>query len=149
MEIIGSGEEEATLKDLCKQLKIEQKVVFTGRIPRELVISHMRDADLFVMVSTNETLGLVYLEAMAQGCITIGTQGEGIDGVIIDGINGYLVEPLKEESLLEKMLHIKSLDILERKKILINGYNTAVKMTDENMALDYLDKIKRQEQKLL
>ena len=32
------------------------------------------------------------LEAMGEGCITIGTKGEGIDGIIRDGENGFLVE---------------------------------------------------------
>ena len=36
-----------------------------------------------------EAYGLVYLEAMARGCITIASRDEGFDGVIKDGINGF------------------------------------------------------------
>lgn len=37
------------------------------------------------MVSAHEAFGLVYVEAMAKGCITVATAGQGIDGVIVDG----------------------------------------------------------------
>ena len=42
------------------------------------------------MISQGEAFGLVYLEAMARGCITIASRGEGFDGIIKDGINGFL-----------------------------------------------------------
>lgn len=45
------------------------------------------------MPSYPEGFGIVYLEAMASGCVTIGTKGEGIDGFIRDGENGFLVPP--------------------------------------------------------
>ena len=49
-------------------------------------------SDVFVLPSVNETFGMVYLEAMSQGCIPIGTSGEGIDGIIENGKNGYLCD---------------------------------------------------------
>lgn len=143
LEIIGSGEEEETLKELCRNLQIEDRVRFYGRIPRNQVISHMRKATLFAMVSTNETLGLVYLEAMAQGCIVIGTKGEGIDGIIIDGVNGYLVDPEDDNTLFDKINALQNLSETEIKKIILNGYYTAKKLTDKKVANDYLEKICR------
>ena len=38
------------------------------------------------MISSSETFGLVYLEAMAAGCITIASRDEGFDGIIKDGV---------------------------------------------------------------
>ena len=57
---------------------------------REEVIRQMDNHDVFVMISRNETFGLVYLEAMARGCITIASRNEGFDGVIEHGVNGFL-----------------------------------------------------------
>ena len=37
------------------------------------------------MVSDNETFGMVYIEAMLAGCVTIASKAGGVDGVIIDG----------------------------------------------------------------
>ena len=49
----------------------------------------MEESDVFAMVSSPETFGLVYIEAMAKGCVTIGSKGEGIDGVIVNNENGF------------------------------------------------------------
>ena len=38
------------------------------------------------MISELETFGLVYIEAMAAGCITIASRNEGFDGIIKDGV---------------------------------------------------------------
>ena len=43
------------------------------------------------MISSPETFGLAYLEAMARGNIVIGTKGWGIDGIVIDGENGLFM----------------------------------------------------------
>lgn len=52
----------------------------------------MLASDCFIMISKNEAFGLVYLEAMSAGCITIASRGEGFDGVIIHGVNGFYVK---------------------------------------------------------
>lgn len=45
----------------------------------------------FLMFSVQEMFGLVYLEVMVLGCVVIGYQGWGIDGVVEESVNGYLV----------------------------------------------------------
>ena len=51
------------------------------------------------MISSNEVFKLVYLEAMAQGCIVIASKGGGFDGINVDGQNGFLCEPGDSEQL--------------------------------------------------
>ena len=70
---------------------MSERVRLTGRLPREQVLRLMAQSDVFAMPSRKEGFGIVYLEAMASGCVTIGSRGEGIDGVIRDGENGLLV----------------------------------------------------------
>ena len=53
----------------------------------------MAKAQFFCMPSVREGFGIVYAEAMASGCITIGTEGEGVADVIRSGENGFLVPP--------------------------------------------------------
>ena len=62
----------------------------TGRKPREEVILMLDRADCFIMISRDEVFGLVYLEAMARGCIVVASRGEGMTGIIEDGVNGFL-----------------------------------------------------------
>lgn len=93
LTVLGGGKELPRLQALAEQLGISPQVVFLPAVPHAQVFAHMAQADIFVMPSVNETLGLVYLEAMAMGCLTIGTKGEGIDGILTDGVNGFLTEP--------------------------------------------------------
>ena len=51
----------------------------------------MAESDLFVLPSWGEGYGIVYIEAMAAGCIAVGARGEGIEDTITDGENGFLV----------------------------------------------------------
>lgn len=98
-DIYGEGEEEQNLKHLAQILGIGERVAFHGKVPRDEVIAAMGRADCFAMASSPETFGLTYLEAMACGCYTIGSRGEGIDGVMVDGENGTLVTPGSAEEL--------------------------------------------------
>lgn len=98
-DIYGEGGEEQNLKHLAQILGIGERVAFHGKVPRDEVIAAMGRADCFAMASSPETFGLTYLEAMACGCYTIGSRGEGIDGVMVDGENGTLVTPGSAEEL--------------------------------------------------
>lgn len=139
--IIGDGDQRASLQELVKENGLDRVVTFMGLQPREVVVSEMYKSDVFVMVSENETLGLVYLEAMAQGCIPIGSRGEGIDGIIVDGNNGFLVNPQNVMELSSVLLKISQLDNAERMNLAHAAYDTAKSMTSDNMASKYLIRI--------
>lgn len=72
-DIVGSGAEESNLKSLVKKLGLKDQVIFHGQQKRDDAQKIMGKADCFVMVSTHEAFGLVYVEAMARGLITIAT----------------------------------------------------------------------------
>ena len=93
LTIIGEGPDRCRLESLCAELGISHAVRFTGQLPNKDVLAEMASAQFFVMPSHPEGFGIVYLEAMASGCITIGTQGEGISDLIVSGENGFLVPP--------------------------------------------------------
>ncbi len=135
LDIIGDGPEKNKLMALAEK---NSKIIFKGRQSREATIENMRDADVFVMVSSPETFGLVYLEAMAQGCLTIGSKNEGIDGVIANNKNGFLVNPGNIEELTECFNKISDMEIPKKREIIYSAYDTAKNMTDYKMALKYL-----------
>ena len=99
LEIVGSGSELEQLRTLCRELDVEQAVHFHGALPNADVLDQMVRAQFFCMPSVNEGFGIVYLEAMASGCITIGTEGEGIADLIVNGVNGFLVPPDNPEAI--------------------------------------------------
>lgn len=140
-KIVGVGSEKENLKKLAQKLNLIENVKFLGRMSREEVLDEMRLSDIFVMVSSPETFGLVYIEAMATGCITIGSEGEGIDGVIKSGENGFLVRPNSVDHLVEKLNYIREMTEEEKNKIIENAVNTGEKYTESSVAIDYLERI--------
>ena len=131
--VIGDGEEADNLKALAAELGIAERVEFRGRVKRHEVLAEMGKADCFAMASSPETFGLTYLEAMACGCYTIGSKGEGIDGVIVDGENGRLVTPDSVEEMAEA-LELYFTDPAAVKMMQKNGIETANSLTEEKVA---------------
>lgn len=136
--IIGDGEERGNLEQLAEELGIADRVEFRGRVKRNEVLAEMGRADCFAMASSPETFGLTYLEAMACGCYTIGSKGEGIDGVIVDGENGRLVTPDSVEEMAAALEQYFT-DRASVQEMQRRGIETANRLTEEKVAAMILD----------
>lgn len=134
LTVIGDGKERKKLE------KIDKNVIFTGRLSHDEVLAKMRNSDIFVLPSVGETFGMVYLEAMTSGCITVCTKGDGIDGIIKDRENGFLTEP-NPESIKETLLNIKNLTKEELNSLYTNSFNTIQHYTSTLCAERYLQQI--------
>ncbi|MCK4823670.1 glycosyltransferase, partial [bacterium] len=99
--IIGQGNERARLERLAEDLNLQGNVQFLGQLPHQKVMEYMSMCDIFSLPSWQETLGLVYLEAMAHGKPVIGCQGQGVDGIVVEGETGFLARPGDVDSLVE------------------------------------------------
>lgn len=137
LTIIGDGKEKEKLKKLIMHLNLENSVNLVGSKSREDVFKYLEESDVFVLPSVNETFGIVYMEAMAKGCIPIGTINEGIDGIIKNGENGYLCKPALE-SVFECMSEAISLKDKEKSNLLENVHHTALTYSEENCAENYM-----------
>lgn len=142
-DIVGSGAEYNSLQGIVGELGIGDHIVFRGQMKRDDAQNVMRDADCFVMVSSREAFGLVYVEAMAQGCIVIGTEGQGIDGIVKHGYNGFLCKARDIDALANVINHICSLSQEQLKQISLRGIATAAELTDKKVAENYIDAILR------
>ena len=136
LKIIGSGCEEKSLKKLVKNSNIQ----FLGQLQRPLVIEQLKKSDIFVLLSDNETFGLSYLEAMATGNIVIGKKGEGIDGIIKNNENGFLINSNAEElkNCINKIISLKEDEL---STIKANCTETIKNLTNTNAAKNYLKNI--------
>lgn len=119
--IAGRGENEEKLKKLAHQLKLDEFVKFVGYVPYDDVVKLLQQSDIFVLPSWYEALGCVYLEAMACGVPAIGCYGNGIDEIITDGVNGFLVDGKNERQIAEK---IKEYVQGDRKKVSLQALET-------------------------
>jgi len=139
--VVGSGAEESRLRNMAIQMQMSSQIVFHGKKKRNEVQQIVEQSDCFVMVSYREAFGLVYLEAMAKGCITVGLKGQGIDGVIIDGVNGFLCATDQVEDLADVLKKIRSLHTDQLQSISQKARETVMNLTDENAAEHYLNSI--------
>lgn len=137
LAIIGSGPEESALRNLAAELGITDRVCFLGQIENELVLQKMAETEFFVMPSVREGFGIVYIEAMASGCVTIGTQGEGISDLMISGENGILVPPNDVGAIVKEVLRCIE-DKAYAASLATAGREVALSLTWAKNATQYL-----------
>lgn len=101
LTLIGHGPERSSLETESRELGISESVRFLGQIPNAVVLEELAKTRFFVLPSFREGFGIVYLEAMASGCVTIGTEGEGIADLIVSGENGFLIPPDDPEAIVQ------------------------------------------------
>lgn len=95
--IIGDGDFLGLAKKIVIDRKMDDSVIFTGKIPRERLCDYYNSADLFWLLSEyKESFGLVYIEAQACGLPALGYNDAGVKEAIKDGETGYLVDDINE-----------------------------------------------------
>lgn len=139
--IVGEGASRAELEELAQQLNCTDKIHFWGRVSREKVMQILEDTHIFVMISTNEVFGLVYLEAMAASCLTIASKNGGVDGIISNGINGFLCKEGDSNELFDIIKTISESSSERLTTIAEQGYKTAHIYSDSKVAQRYLENI--------
>lgn len=88
--LVGDGPEIQTAFELVDQLGLKEDVLFLGR--QKNISDLLSIADLILLMSEQESFGLVLLEAMACEVPAIGTNIGGIPEVIVHDETGYLVD---------------------------------------------------------
>jgi glycosyltransferase involved in cell wall biosynthesis len=137
--IFGRGPMEESLRRLAQELGVEGKVLFKGYVDNEILVPRLSRYDIFVLISVHETFGLVYLEALSQGLFVIATAGEGIDGIISHGKNGFLLSPGEYERLPSVIQGILGLCPQEQARFKDNIYRMIVDLSAEHRAALYKD----------
>ena len=141
IDYIGDGFEKASIEFEIKKNGTSNNVVFWGKLTRDEVQEVLESSEYFVMISENESFGLVYLEAMAKGCITIASKNEGMDGIIIHGENGFLCEAGNYKELVFLINYISNLSIEEKTKISKKAILTANNYSDFSASNHYIKSI--------
>lgn len=87
--IVGGGPALEGLKELVKQYRLEERFVFTGAQPWDIIGLYYRLGDVFVSASKSETQGLTYIEAMASGLPVVAREDKCLEDILQQGKNGY------------------------------------------------------------
>ena len=79
---------------------------FPGKVNINDLVDYYNLCDIFVMPSTGEGFGIVFLEAMACGNPFIGGKFDGSTEPLMEGRLGYLVDPGNDDELAEVIKEI-------------------------------------------
>jgi len=95
--IVGAGEEERSLRNLVKDLCLDQAVKFTGIITDHERSLAMALADIHIMPSIKhaqmiEGFGIVFIEAAAAGIPSIAGNTGGQTEAVMDGKTGLVID---------------------------------------------------------
>lgn len=135
LTIVGDGILKDSLINASDELGIGKYVTFTGALDNYEVNKLLSKSNVFVLPSSPEGFGIVYVEAMNNGCIVIGTKNEGIDGFVKDGVNGFLTNVDVNE------ISDRIIDIFNNKydDIRNRGYSDAKELTWDNNVKCYIE----------
>lgn len=96
MLIVGDGPARKELEELSEKLGVADHVIFTGMVNPSEVHKYYQLGDIFVSSSTSETQGLTFVEAAANGLPLLCRRDPCLDGVLVEGKNGYEYETEQE-----------------------------------------------------
>jgi glycosyltransferase involved in cell wall biosynthesis len=101
--VAGDGDDRQRLERAAAALG--NAVGFTGRATEAQLAALYRDCAFFVMPSSDEGFGLVFLEAMRAGKACIGAHGSAAE-LIVDGLTGFVVDPNLPEQVQKAVVRL-------------------------------------------
>ncbi|MFW9772364.1 MAG: glycosyltransferase family 4 protein [Candidatus Thorarchaeota archaeon] len=142
--LIGDGEATPMLKELTKQLRLQEEVIFLGECGVLKRNKFYKLSDLFLMPSAREKnsiegFGVVYLEANYYKVPVIGSKIIGVSESVVDGETGILIKPNNLEELIQKIIFLLENEQV-RKSMGEKGHQRVVeKYNWKNIINDYVD----------
>lgn len=79
------------------------RVNWVGRLPKAGVREWMQRSDVLVLPSVQDGFGLVLAEAMACGCPVVASSHTGIEDLVDDGVEGFVVPPQDAGALKDRL----------------------------------------------
>lgn len=134
--IVGGGPYIQKLITLSNELKLQDKIRFTGMIKPEEVCKYYQLGNAFVTSSTSETQGLTYIEALASGLPVVCRYDQCVVNLIIDGENGFT---FKDENGFVKAVKSITSNELNLKKLSVNACKKADEYSIENFGKNILE----------
>ncbi len=91
--LAGSGASQESLQELVLKYRMQERVIFLGRVERAKIGELLAASDVFVMPGDSESLSIATLEAIAAGKPVIAANAMALPELVQDGWNGYLFAP--------------------------------------------------------
>jgi len=121
--VAGTGKEEENIKNGIIALNLTNQVFMLGRVSDDILRLLYNSSDIFIMPNIPiegdmEGFGIVVIEAASCGLPVIASKIEGLQDAIVEGKNGFLVEPYNVKEYVRKIIQVRNIKDLNgfRKK---------------------------------
>lgn len=138
----SGGTLEPHLQHLSHKMGLKDYVKFTGFIPLPQLVEILSKAHIFISASLSDSTAVSILEAMATGCIPVVSDIQANREWIINGINGYLFNPMDAQDLAEKLNRVIENISWFRKAVDMNMQIVQKKADWERNFNQFLEKLK-------
>jgi glycosyltransferase involved in cell wall biosynthesis len=134
LTIVGDGTRLHFLKDLARELQIENKVFFTGRIPNTELPKLLQQSNIYISMPITEGVSASLFEAMACNCYPVVSDIPGNQSWIKHRENGQLIEIDNIEMLAEELIwsfqntESRNQAIIENRKFVKENANYDINM---------------------
>ncbi|RZL47959.1 MAG: glycosyltransferase [Pedobacter sp.] len=136
--VIGAKDSEE-LGYLVNSLHLEKEVFLCGKVSFLKVQDLMKNADVLLLPSLEEGIANVVLEAMQLGTLVVSTDCGGMEEVIENGKNGFIVPVRNPQKMAEGILRIAQLPPIEKKRMIEQAQMTIEEQhTNEKMISDMI-----------
>lgn len=130
LTIVGQGDQEHELKTLAKELNVENNISWCGYLLGEELHCKFREADVFLLLSRDESYGIVVAEALAAGTPCIVTKTTALTEFLTEpgcfGVN-YPPDPKEVADLIIK---------IHDNEVKVGPFSDKIRTWDE-VAVDY------------
>lgn len=125
--LVGDGE----LKEfLCANNNANVDIECVGHIGYDDLFSYYISSDLSILPTLADTWALVVNESMACGVPVLGSiYSQAVEELIVDGVNGWIYDPLKSGDLSRVLDRLVSSDLEKLDEISLNAHLTAKKVS--------------------
>jgi glycosyltransferase involved in cell wall biosynthesis len=113
--IVGEGSDKGRVSDLIKKLNLNDNVILCGFVESERLPSYYNLCDVFIMPSTGEGFGIVFLEALACGKPVICGNRDGSIDAVLGGEIGFPIDPTCEAALKDTIVKILKNEITDKR----------------------------------
>lgn len=123
--VLGIGPDEDKLKNLAKELGVQDRIHFLGQMQYDEIPKYLKACDIFIRPSRSEGMGNSFVEAFAARIPVIATTEGGLSDLIFDGGTAFAVPANSPHDIQRQVMQIIS-NKVNTEKIVHSAYHFAL-----------------------
>ena len=116
LDILGDGDLAKPLARRVEEKRLADQIQFHGWCAYEELYKYLATADLFILLTLEDTYGVVVNEAMAAGLpIVVSKYAGAARDMVVEGENGFIVDPFAPSEVADRLMRLfKDAELRER-----------------------------------